>query len=158
MDQHWIWSDGCASQFKNARVFQWMTMLHQTYNVLQIWNYFETRHEKGEHVGVSACINTALRREEMRFTRNPHIKDVESIVQWCSETMSDRISVVRRPIRNFLHVLDIDRSRSYSCGTVQGTRGFHLVQSSNNPLFEIWTWKLAWFCSPCSSGEWDECE
>ena len=78
--------------------------------------------------------------------------------------MSDRTKVqhtstgVGRPVRNFWHVVDIDRSRSYSCGTIQGTRIFHLVQSSNNPLFEIWTRKLACFCSPCSSGEWDECE
>jgi len=55
-------------------------------------------------------------------------------------------------------VIDIDRSHSYSCSTVQGTRGFHSVRSSNNPLFEIWMQKLACFCSPYSSGEWDECE
>ena len=27
--------------------------------------------------------------DDMRFTRNPHIKYAESIVQWCSATMSD---------------------------------------------------------------------
>ena len=32
------------------------------------------------------------------------------------------------------------------------------VRSSNNPLFEVWTRKLACFCNPCRSGEWDECE
>ena len=127
MDQHWIWSYGCVGQFKNTQVFQWMSMLHKTYNVSHIWNYFETGHDKGEHDRASACIKIALRREEMRFTRNPHIKDAESIVQWCSTTMLDRTSVVRRPVRNFWHVVDIDQSRSYSCSTVQGTRGFHLV-------------------------------
>ena len=85
-----------------------MSMLHKTYNVPHIWNYFETRHGKGEHDEVGACIKTALRREEMRFTTNPHIKDAESIVQWCSATMSNRTKVVERPVRNFLHVDDID--------------------------------------------------
>ena len=33
-----------------------------------------------------------------------------------------------------------------------------MVQISNNPLFEIWMQKLACFCIPCSSGEYDECE
>ena len=108
----------------------------KTYNVPHIWNYFETRHSKGEHDGADAWIKTTLRREEMRFNRNPHVKDVESIVQWCSPTMSDRTSVVGRPVKNIWHVLDIHRSRSYSCSTVQGTCGFHLVWSSNNPLFE----------------------
>ena len=82
-------------------------MLHNTYNVPHIWNYFETGNDKGEHDGVGACMKAALRREEMRFTRN-HIKDAESIVQWCSATMSDRTSVVGRPVRNCWHVVDID--------------------------------------------------
>ena len=139
-------------------------MLHNTFNVPHIWNYFENGHDKGEHDGVAACIKTALQREEMRFTRNPHIKDAESIVQWCSGTMADRTKVkhtstgVGRPVKNFWHVVDIDQSHSYSSRIVQGTHGFHLVQSSNNPLFEIWTRKLSCFCIPCSSGEWDECE
>ena len=60
MDWHWIWLDGCAGQFKNARVFQWMSMLHKTYNVLHIWNYFETGNDKGEHDRACACINTTL--------------------------------------------------------------------------------------------------
>ena len=164
MDQHWIWSDGCAGQFKNSRVFQWLTTLHKKYNVPHIWNYFETGHGKGEHDGAGACIKTALRREEMRFTTNPHIRDAQSIVQWCSATMSNRTKEQRTStgtghvVRNFWHVVDIDRSCSYTCNTVQGTRGFHSVRSSNNPLFEIWTRKLACFCDPCSNGNWDECE
>ena len=103
-------------------------------------------------------------KEEMRLTRKPHIKDEKSIVQWCSATMSDRTIVqhtsigVGSPVKNFWHVVDIDQSHSYSCDTIQGTRGFHSVRSSNNPQFEIWTQKLACFCSPSSNGEWDECE
>ena len=108
-------------------------MLHKTYNVPHIWNYFETWHDKGENDGAGACIKNSLEREDMRFTRNPHINDAKSIVQWCSTTMSDRTIVqhtsigVGRPVRNFSHVVDIDRSCSYSCGIVQGTHGFRSV-------------------------------
>ena len=62
---------------------------------------------KGEHDGASACIKTAIQREDMRFTINPHIKDAESIVQWCSATMSDGTKVQHtsigagRPAKNF---------------------------------------------------------
>ena len=83
-------------------------MLHKTCNVPHIWNYFETGHGKGENDEASACIKSTLRREDMSFTRNPHIKDAESIVQWCSATMSGRTKVVGRPVRNFWHVVDID--------------------------------------------------
>ena len=63
-----------------------------------------------------------------------------------------------RSVKNFWQVVDIDRSRSYGCGKVQGTCAFHSVQSSNNHQFEIRMQKISFFCSPCSNGEWDECE
>jgi hypothetical protein len=33
MDQHWIWLDDCAGQFKNDCVFQWLCMLHKQLKV-----------------------------------------------------------------------------------------------------------------------------
>ena len=68
MEQHWIWSDGCVGQFKNSFVFQWLCILDKRHKVLHIWNYFETKHEKGEHDRGGASIKTALCRKEMKFT------------------------------------------------------------------------------------------
>ena len=76
---HFIWSDGCTRQFKNARVFKWLCLLHMKYKVLHVWNYFETGHGKGEHNGVGACIKTALRREEMKFT-GAFLRDTASVM------------------------------------------------------------------------------
>ena len=87
MEQHWIWSDGCAGQFKNSRVFQWLCILHKRHKVPHIWNYFETGHEKWEHDGVGACIKTALRRQEVKFTTILLIRDAKTIVAWCSSMM-----------------------------------------------------------------------
>ena len=58
----------------------------------------------------------------------------------------------------FWEVVDIDCSHAWECKTVPGTRGFHSVRSSDNPVFEIWTRKLACFCLPCCDGDWDVCE
>ena len=96
--RHLIWSDGCAGQFKNARVFLWLCSLHIKYKVPHIWNYFETGHGKGEHDGAGACIKTALRREEMKFT-GARLRDAASIVKWCASVMGEqatRKSLVRR--------------------------------------------------------------
>jgi hypothetical protein len=41
-----------VGQLKNARVFQWLCMLHKKLKVPHIWNYFESGHGKGEHDGV----------------------------------------------------------------------------------------------------------
>ena len=84
-----IWSDGCAGQFKNACVFQWLWFLHIQYKVPHIWNYFEIDHGKVEHDGTSACIKNALRREEMKFT-GAHLRDDASIVKWCAFMMGEK--------------------------------------------------------------------
>ena len=89
MDQHWIWSDGCVGQFKNACVFQWLCMLHRKIKVPHIWNYFETGHGKWKHDGVGAYIKTTLRRQEMKFTNVSIIRHAKSIVEWCSSTMGE---------------------------------------------------------------------
>ena len=52
-----------------------------------IWNYFQTGNGKGEHDGASACIKTALRRKEMKFTTISLIQDAKTIVSWCSSMM-----------------------------------------------------------------------
>ena len=52
-----------------------------------IWNYFETRHGKGEHDGVGACMKTALRRKEMNLTTISLIQDLNTIVECSSSVM-----------------------------------------------------------------------
>ena len=88
---HFIWSDGCARKFKNARVYLWLYSLHIKYKVPHIWNYFEIGHGKGEHDGVGSCIKTALRREEMKFI-GAHLGDVASIVKWCASVMGEQVT------------------------------------------------------------------
>ena len=93
IDQHWIWSDGCAGQFKNAHVFQRLFMLPRKIKVPHIWNYFETRHGKGGHDGVGVCIKTTLCRQEMKFTIVSIIQDAKSIVEWCFSTMGEGVGM-----------------------------------------------------------------
>ena len=118
MDQHWIWSDGCMGQFKNAHVFQWLCMLHRKINIPHIWNSFETGHGKGEHDGAGVCIKTTLHRKEMKFTNVSIIQDAKSIVEWCSLTMGegarmqeDQSTRKAHVHRFFWEVVDVDRSQ-----------------------------------------------
>jgi hypothetical protein len=129
MDQQWIWFDGCAGQFKNARVFQWLCMLQRKIKVLHIWNYFETRHGKGEHDGEGAYIKTTLCRQEMKFTNVSIIRDAKSIVEWCSSTMGegarmqeDQSTRKAHVPRFFWEVVDVNRSQLYECKVIKGTR------------------------------------
>ena len=165
MEQHSIWSNGCAEKFKNSCVFQWLCILHKRHKVPHIWNYFETGHGKGEHDGAGACIKIALRRQEMKFTTISLMWDAKTIVAWCSSVMGqgarrkeDQSSQKAQVHRYFWEVVDVDLSHLYECKTIQGTHAFHSVRTSNNAIVEMWTRKLSCFCYPCSSGEWDNCE
>ena len=125
MEQHWIWSDGCAGKFKNFHVFQWLCILHKRHKVPHIWNYFETRHGKGEHDGASACINIALRRKEMKLTAISLIQDAKTIVTWCSLVMGNKArrkeyqSFQKAHVhRYFWEVFDVDQPHLYECKNI----------------------------------------
>ena len=75
-----------------------------------------------------------------------------------SALLSNKSTRKRHVERFFWEVVDIDRSHAWECKTIPGTRGFHSVWSSDNPVFEIWTRKLACFYPPCYDGDWDVCE
>ena len=107
MEQHWIWSDGYAGQFKNSRVFQWLCILHKRHKVPHIWKYFDTGHEKGEHDGPGACIKTTLRRQEMKFTTILLIRDANTIVAWCSSVMGQGAKRKEEQSSQKGHVIDI---------------------------------------------------
>jgi len=155
--RHFIWSDGCARQFKIACVFEWLCLLHIKYKVPHVWNYFETGHGKGEHDGASACIKTALQREEMKFI-GAHLRDAASIVQWCAFVIGEQAT--RKPLvrRIFCEVTNVDRSQTPRVNIVHGTRQFHSIRSSDNSALQIWTRLKACFCSSCRIGEWGDCE
>ena len=55
MNEHCIWSDRCAHQFKSSRSFFWLCLLPKK-NIKHCWNFFETGHGKGEHDGARACV------------------------------------------------------------------------------------------------------
>ena len=61
--QHIIWSDNCASQFKNAQMFYWLSKMHKLCKIQYMWNFTEADHGKGEHDGEGTCITRALAHE-----------------------------------------------------------------------------------------------
>ena len=93
----------------------------------------------------------------MKFT-GTSLQDAESIVKWCTTTMGDQSTRKSHVQRIFWEVKNVDRSHTYRVNTVQGTRGFHSIRSSDNSTLEIWTRKMSCFCGSCSIVEWDECE
>ena len=119
--RHLIWSDGCAGQFKNARVFLWLCSLRIKYKVPHIWNYFETGHGKGENYGVGACIKISLQREEMKFI-GACLWDAAYIMKWCASFMGEQETRKHLARRIFWEVTNVDRSQTHWVNTVHGTQ------------------------------------
>ncbi len=85
MTQHWIWLNNCTGQFKNARIFYWLSRTHRQTNIQHVWSFFEARHGKGEHDGVGACMKGALSREKLKFEKKAKFKNAHEIVEWCKQ-------------------------------------------------------------------------
>ena len=69
---HIIWSNNCASQFKNAQMLYWLRRMQRLSRIKYMWNFTEVGHGKGEHDGVGTCIKRALAREELSTKMEQH--------------------------------------------------------------------------------------
>lgn len=61
-NQHWVWSDGAASQFKAKRPFYFVGRYAGLTGKFMVWNFFGSGHGKGEHDGAGAVVKRALTR------------------------------------------------------------------------------------------------
>ena len=102
--EHWIWSDGCAGQFKSARSFYWLSCLHKETRIRHTWSFFETGHGKGEHDGAGACVKRALRRYQMSHSAS-RLKCSKEVVDWCTQNLGHQGHEQARPVRRYKHFI-----------------------------------------------------
>lgn len=84
IEKHFVWSDGCASEFKSSRPFYALCRYHRNDNIPHVWSFFQSGHGKGEHDGVGACIKHALRKHQLNY-EGDRIKDAHDVVEWCQK-------------------------------------------------------------------------
>ena len=61
--RHVVWLDGCLAQFKSARPFYFVGRFYSLTTMEMVWNYFASKHGKGEHDGASVVVKRALTNE-----------------------------------------------------------------------------------------------
>lgn len=81
IEKHFVWSEGCATQFKSSRPFYALCRYHQNQKI-HVWSFFESGHGKGEHDSARACIKHALRKYQMNY-QGLCIKYAHDVVEWC---------------------------------------------------------------------------
>ena len=118
------------------------------------WNYFGSGHGKGEHDGAGAVIKRALTSEQLD-NKGAKLQNAHDVVEWLTWKMSDD-----GKNRLFIEVgaNEVDRSKSYGCKTVKGTRKTHCVLGfSRRDTTQLLFRSLSCFCSMCLDEAWDEC-
>lgn len=88
MKQYLIWSNNCIGQFKNARMFYWLSRTHKKTNIQHMCIFFDAKHEKGEHDGSNACVKRSFCKEQIKFKEKSKFKDVCAIVEECNLILS----------------------------------------------------------------------
>ncbi|XP_057867281.2 uncharacterized protein LOC131074642 [Cryptomeria japonica] len=157
-NQHLIWLDNCTAQFKNARMFYWLTRMHVTSGVQHFWNFIEAGHGKGEHDGAGACVKRALTREELKNEGGAMLIDAKTIVQWCNSTMGPGNVGKSMISRYFWLIRECNIENYLDCCTLIGSSDMHSFRSSNATSLVIYTRQIACFCSLCMHFVWDEFE
>ena len=121
MGRHLIWSDNCTGQFKNARMFYWLSRMHVERGVPHIWSFFEAGHGKGEHDGAGACVKRSLVKERLKIS-GEKFSDARSIVDWCSSALSQG-GTLDSTVRRFFWLVEE--------GTVGGRLDCHTIKDSS---------------------------
>ncbi len=63
LNNHWIWSNGCSSQFKKKTPWFFVTRYpHLTGGCNMMWNFFGIGHGKGPHDGARAILKRFLKK------------------------------------------------------------------------------------------------
>ena len=89
-ENHFVWSDGCAAQFKSSQPFYALCRYHKIYKIPHVWSFFESGHGKGEHDGAGACIKRALRKHQMSYPED-HLDNAHDVVEWCKKHFASNV-------------------------------------------------------------------
>jgi hypothetical protein len=114
--KHWIWSDGCAGQFKSRIPWYFVSRYPEiTGGCSCMWSFFGSSHRKGPHDGAGAVLKRYIRNAQLDVS-GPRLQDAETICRFLREKLSERpescYSGERRPMDyTFWYITedDIDR-------------------------------------------------
>ena len=137
----WIdisWLDNCIDQFKNAPMFYWLCGIHVKMNVPHIWSFFESRHGKGEHDEVGACMKRALVKKQVKISA-VELLDACTIVDWFTSALSQGGTLDSIVYRLFQLVEEGSLGDILDCATVIDSSKMHSFYNSDCSTWTIWT-------------------
>lgn len=163
---HWIWSDGCAGQFKSRIPWYFVSRYPEITNGHNcMWSFFGSGHGKGPHDGAGAVLKRYIRNAQLDV-QGPRLQDALTVVAFLRTNLGERpktsYSGDRRPVsRTFWHIIedDVDRENEYDCEPIRRCREVHQVRSVGSmEVNKLMKRNLACFCPACIAQKWGDCE
>ena len=163
---HFVWSDGCASQFKSSKPWYFVSQYPAMTNGCEmLWSFFGSAHGKGPHDGAGAVVKRFIRKEQLN-AHGAKLTCAADVVQFLKENLAERpessYTGARKPMkRMFWHIGANDvkhKDEAHDCDVVQGTRKIHSIRAANKTnLTQLLVKNLACFCCFCMQKDWDSC-
>lgn len=141
--KHIVWNDGCFGQFKSSRAWYFVSCYSSliTSEFLpigchMIWSFFATGHGhgKGEVDGFGALMKIELRKDQIK----PHGQKLQNVNE-CVQFLKSKCNKyhvaypsTRKHVNKFfweVKVGDVDKSKGWECGTLNGSQKMHQVKS-----------------------------
>ncbi|KAL3696603.1 hypothetical protein R1sor_010679 [Riccia sorocarpa] len=132
VNRHWMWSDGCAAQFKACRPFFFVSKYYNKYGAPLTWHF----HGSGHGKDIGFLTGKFELDQEMAYGQTQNVR------------------------RFFweIKVGEVDRSKELDCLPIKGTRSLHCFHgySRVNPTL-LKTRELSCFCPSCVDDEGVNC-
>jgi hypothetical protein len=164
--QHWIWSDGCSSQFKSKVPWFFISRYPDiTGGCACLWSFFGSGHGKGPHDGAGAVVKRFIRQVQLD-SHGPVLHNALDVVALLREHLTTRPETsytgdLKHVHRVFWHVGkdDTDRTNIITGDGIKGSRGLHSVRSVDcGDVNKLLKKNLACFCCFCMDGNYQACE
>ncbi|CAM6083796.1 unnamed protein product [Calypogeia fissa] len=123
-DQHWVWSDGAASQFKSCRPFYYVARYFRRFGARMKWFFHATGHGKGVADALGGHIKQGVEREQRKGTKGAKLECAHDVVSFCEEKFAlgqakeyGDVQFVRRFFWE-IPVGAVNRNKKWDCDTI----------------------------------------
>ena len=102
VEKVFYFSDGCAEQYKNCKIFLNLCFHKNDFNVDCEWNFFETSHGKSPCDGLGGTAKWLTAKTSLQRPINNQILNAEEMYSYCTDEIKgiDFIYISRKNLMN----------------------------------------------------------
>ncbi|CAM6084857.1 unnamed protein product [Calypogeia fissa] len=130
-NQHWVWSDGAASQFKSCRPFYYVSRYYRRHGARMKWFFHATGHGKGVADALGGHVKSALEKEQLKGREGAWLENAHDVVLFCKSKFAlgqekeyGDVQLVRQLFWE-IGLKEVNRKEKWDCDPIKGSRGMH---------------------------------